>query len=96
MKQAHTVKSHDYHPAHCTLESARTALSSGTYGAWIPGPIPYLQMLGFTCGTCNAYRDWSYEADRGRKYTRIRNQIGLFREISIDPLGPVIDSHRQS
>ena len=33
MKQAHTVKSHDYHPIHRTIDSARTALGSGMYGA---------------------------------------------------------------
>ena len=47
-------------------------------------------MLGFTCGTWNAYRDWSCEADLGWKYSRIQNQIPSFREISIDPLGPVL------
>ena len=32
----------------------------------------------------------SYEADLGKKYTRLSNQMGPFREISIDPLGPVV------
>ena len=90
MKQSHTVKSHDYHPIHRTIHSARTALSSGMYGAWIPGSTAYLQMLGFTCSTCNSYRDWSYSADLGPKYTRIKNQIRPFKEVSIDPLGPVL------
>ena len=55
MKQSHTVKSHDYHPIHRTIDSARTALSSGMYGAWIPGSTAYLQMLGFACSICNSY-----------------------------------------
>ena len=89
MKQAHTVKSHD-HPIHRTIDSARTALSSGMYGTLIPGSTAYLQMLGFTCATCNSYRDCSYAADLGSKYTRIQNQVGPFMEVSIDPLGPVL------
>jgi hypothetical protein len=47
-------------------------------------------MVTFTCSTCNSYRNWSYEADLGKKYTRLTNQMGPFREISIDPLGPVV------
>ena len=47
-------------------------------------------MLGFTCATCNSYRDWSYSTDLGSKYTRIKNQVGPFKEVSIDPLGPVL------
>jgi hypothetical protein len=30
MRQSHTVKRHDYHPIHRTMDSARTALSTGT------------------------------------------------------------------
>jgi hypothetical protein len=47
-------------------------------------------MVTFTCAVCNAYRNWSYEAPLGSKYTRLKNQAGPFKEISIDPLGAII------
>ena len=89
MRQAHTVKKYDFHPIHRTIESSRTALSSGTFGVWVPGATDYLKMLTFTCAVCNAYRNWSYEAPLGSKYTRLKNQMGPFKEISIDPLGAI-------
>jgi hypothetical protein len=60
MRQAHTIKKYDFHPIHRTIESSRTALSSGTYGVWVPGATQYLQMVTFTCAVCNAYKNWSY------------------------------------
>ena len=65
-------------------------MSSGTYRVWVPGATQYLQMVTFTCAVCNAYRNWSYEAPLGSKYTRLKNQAGPFKEISIDPLGAII------
>ena len=55
MRQAHTIKKYDFHPIHRTIESSRTALSSGTYGVWVLGATQYLQMVTFTCAVCNAY-----------------------------------------
>jgi hypothetical protein len=31
MRQAHTIRKYDFHPIHRTIESSRTALSSGTW-----------------------------------------------------------------
>ena len=90
MQQAHTTRKHDYHPVHRTLESARTALSSGSYRVWVRGATGYLQTLTFTCVTCNSWRNWTYSPPLGDKYVRLNNQIGPFREISMDPLGHIV------
>ena len=81
---------YDFQPINITLERARTTLCSGSHGVWVPGALQYLQALTFTCSTCNAWRNWSYSPKLGDKYITLNNIVGPFREISIDPLGPII------